>query len=111
MIKNKENYDRPFNSFSGLFDQNNGAMDSQINSINLHYKFIINNLKWFANVDQFMQDLIWCILNLFLIKLDTLAEEISFGLKYSVNDFWKLILSITLRVLLLKVCKKILNLN
>ena len=78
-----------FNSFSGLFDQNNGAMDSQINSINLHYKFIINNLKWFANVDQFMQRFNLVHSKSIFDKVRYLGRrEYSFGFrKYSVNDF------------------------
>ena len=44
-----------FNSFSGLFDDNNGVMDNRVNSINLHYKFSINNINFSTNMDLFMQ--------------------------------------------------------
>ena len=77
-----------FNSFSSLFDDNNGAMDSQINSINLHYKFIINNLKWFANMDQFMQRFNLVHSKSTFDKVRYLGRrEYSFGFsKYSGND-------------------------
>ncbi len=78
-----------FNSFSGLYDQNNGTMDSKINSINLHYKFIINNLKWFTNMDQFMQRYNLVHSKSIFDKVRYLGRrEYSFGFrKYSANDF------------------------
>ena len=78
-----------FNTFSSLFDENNGKMDSQINSMNLHYKFIINKLRWFVNMDQFMQRFNLVHSKSIFDKVRYLGRRnYSFGFgKYSANNF------------------------
>ena len=78
-----------FNSFSGLFDDNNGVMDNRVNSINLHYKFSINNINFSTNMDQFMQRFNLLHYKSIFDKVRYLGRrKYSFGFEKSLSDYF-----------------------